>query len=346
MAEREVTVKLNLKPGDTSQFKNLFSPSNPNSPTNQAQNTVQNQFKGIAANIQKSAGALTSAFSNLGGATGPAGAGIGLAGSALSVGVGALAGGAVGAIVAAAIETITESLKGLLEMGKSFAGLNAPGTIIRFDLALHTLQATIGKFFVPILEALIPLTRTVADFLETIMPGPDAMRGLTDSMRELFSTLRDIFKEISPEIKLFVQIMLDEFKKLLQNLNLALKLAFPFSGNAPNLKSSAGNLAYPASFTNAGSYARQVYAAAGNQSSGQGLDPAAQTAANTAATVALLQQIQNQLAGNGSGAVADSGASRGIPGSQASTGATGGTQIGMGLANWLARGLAITSMQH
>jgi len=78
MAEREITVKLNLKPGDTAQFKNLFT--SPSSPVATAQANIQKQFGGIANNLQKAAGTLSASFRNLGGSLGPTGAGLGLVG--------------------------------------------------------------------------------------------------------------------------------------------------------------------------------------------------------------------------------------------------------------------------
>lgn len=85
------------------------------------------------------------------------------------------------------------------------AGINAPGAIKFFQMALEDVQGVIGRSFVPILNMMRDGVRLFGDILATILPDTREMNAAMSFLRggfnEFRDALKDAFAELGPIIK-------------------------------------------------------------------------------------------------------------------------------------------------
>lgn len=167
------------------------------------------QPQSLLSRIFSGVGDLPGMLGKIGGIGGKAAAGVeglmggaggGVAGLIGGEGAGALLGGPVGLIAAAAVSAAKE----LWALGKAavaaafnLARLANPAYAERMDRAMLDAQAVVGQRFVPLMNVVTQVVRAFGDFLATVLPSTQAMRTAFDALRPAVDAIRRVFAVIA-----------------------------------------------------------------------------------------------------------------------------------------------------
>lgn len=88
--------------------------------------------------------------------------------------VGAVAGGASHGLTSA-LGAISPGIGSAVGVIESFVSKVNPAVVDKLNLAFEDIQAVIGKALTPVLGALVPIVRTIGDFLATMLPLLDPL---------------------------------------------------------------------------------------------------------------------------------------------------------------------------
>ena len=326
MADRQVTVKVAIKPAEADPLRKVFQKIRDESVTTERGisrdlSKLRESYKplfpgralgaggsGLGATLAKAFGGGNNPYGGLsapnvvGGKLGniaaPTSGIAGLVGQhfggATGAGVGKLLGavgpalGAAGAILAAGT-AIAESLK---SAALSTAALASPGTVKLLNVTLEDLGGVIGRVAVPFVEVVTEEFRLLGDVLATILPSTEDLRAALGPIREVVGGLRDILAEVAPLLRTVVTTGLHAFAEALRAVTYPLRFAVSLLRElgligGQQLNSSIGAAARPVStHTDAVAFARETYQEIASNLAAQGGGPAPETAVDEAAAAA------------------------------------------------------------
>lgn len=305
--DRELTLKLNLKPGDVRALKQTFKSISDEA----AKIKIQARQRAAHENLKDAVlGRAPPEVLAAKGEKGAGGAGGGLLGKASGLlkdmGLGGV-GKALGSIAkmagpaAAALGLavgISKALIGMFKTITSFVQKANPGAVQRLGLAMDDLVAVIGHTLTPVVEVVTKAIRNFGDFLATILPSSQEFRAALAPVFEELDEFRDVLATIAPYIK-------DYLTQALKTLTVVLKLvygtitqiirglkALGLVSSTAKLTSSMGAAARQHTFTNPEEYAKSIYLAAANA---QGREPQKETADNTKGIWDTLKEIPERI---------------------------------------------------
>lgn len=134
--------------------------------------------------------------------------------------------GALGGITAAfsavtaGVSAAVGALMGFVDFVKGFVEIANPAVVEQFNIVMKDMQGVVGQTLTPVLQALIPVFRSFADAVATVLPTSGQMRDVLKTLDPALKALQNMFAKVGAQAQqvtnLFLASMMplmDEFGK-------------------------------------------------------------------------------------------------------------------------------------